>query len=424
MKLIRNVMVTVLVLAAVVATGASAAAQTESILYTFGGSPDATEPRGGLVADAAGNFYGSAYSGGVYGAGAVYKLSPSAVAGGTWIETVIYSFNNVTGDFPLGNLAVDRQGNLFGTTSYGGDPTCLCGTVFKLKAPAVAGGTSSFRNLHSFTKTSGDGAYPQVGVVLDSKGSVYGTATQGGANGMGMAYKIASAGNGFVETILLSFDLTTRGYSGPLIFDATGNLYGAALNGGTYGRGSVIELSPPASGTGSWSVTVLTTFRAGTSTGYYPDGPLIQDAQGQLYGTNMSGGRLNGGQAGAGTIFRLTPPVSAGGPWTVSTLYSFTGGSDAATPFSGLTLSRQTGVFYGITGNGANYTGCGVIFQLVPPAIAGGQWTESTFHTFVQSPDGCYPSSSPTLDAAGNLFGATFEGGGIANSGVVYEVVP
>ena len=397
------------------------AAQTESILYSFGAAPDAVNPQSKLVADAGQNFYGSSYSGGADGAGAVYKLSPPALPGGAWTESVIYSFNNVTGDFPLGNLAIDNRGNIFGTTTYAGDPTCYCGTVYKLKPPAVAGGTWSFENLHSFTNTAGDGASPQVGVVLDSKGAVYGTTDGGGATGLGIAYKIASVGSGFVETILTP--LQGAGFHGPLIFDSVGNLYGVTGNGGTYHNGSVFKLSAPTSGTGSWTETTLFSFRAETPGGYFPQGSLVMDSRGQLYGTNAFNAKSADGAQTGGTVFRLTPPAVVGEAWTRSTLYTFTGSGDGTIPTSGMILNTKTGVFYGTTSNSIPANGCGVVFSLTPPAVAGGAWSEAVLHTFAPiAGDGCYPNSSPALDASGNLVGVAGIGG-ISNSGVAYQVV-
>lgn len=418
-RMVRAACLVGLTVAAIAACATLAAAQTETILYTFGASPDATEPRGSLVSDAAGNFYGNSYSGGAYGGGSVYELSPPAVPGGAWTEQVIYSFNSVTGDLPLGNMAIDKAGNLYGTTSYEGDPTCKCGSVYKLKPPTAVGGNWIFKNLHNFINVGGDGAYPEAGVALDSKGSIYGMTDLGG-NGYGAIYKIASAGTGFVETVLAAFPAGGYGFDGNLLFDSAGNLYGVSGNGGAYSNGSVFELSPPASSTGNWTLTTLWSFRNGlNSRGYFPQGPLVMDSKGQLFGTNVFGGSLSNGAPGSGTVFRLTPPAVAGGVWSLSTLYVFTGGADGGWPFSGVILNPKTGIFYGTTVATSR-----VVFSLTPPAAAGGAWTELTLHTFTGNPDGSLPDPGLTFDASENLVGATAQGGSVANSGVVYQIVP
>lgn len=400
-----------------------ASAQTESILYAFASAPDVSRSESALVADAAGNFYGAAVTGGTSGMGGVFKLTRPGSPGGAWSESVIYSFQGKTdGAFPSGGLAIDKAGNLYGTAAMG-DPICSCGTVYKLKPPTNAGGAWSFRTMHNFTGET-DGFAPQTGVVLDSKGAVYGATTAGGALGYGVAYKVASVGSGFTQTILKTFDGLVGGFSGPLIFHSAGNLYGVSGSGGASRNGSVFQLSPPANVSGEWTETILGTFAPGTSSGYFPRGTLILDAKGQLYGTNTYGGTLKGGATGFGTVFRLSPPTVAGGGWSLNILYTFTGGTDGAGPFAGLVLDQSNGVFSGTTSAGGLSPGCGVVFSLTPPLVSGGAWTQSVLHSFVNAPDGCYVYSDLTFDSSGNLFGTTGYGGGQSEGGIVFQVTP
>ncbi len=397
-----------------------AAAQTESIIHTFATAHDAQGPQSTLVMDSMGNLYGAAIYGGVHNSnGAIFKLTPPSAPDGSWTESVIYSFSSgTTGTGPGGRLAIDKAGNLYGVAEQGGDPICQCGTVFKLKPPTVGGGSWQFLVMHTFTGT--DGVYPLTGVALDNKGAVYGTTVYGGSLGDGVAYKISSSGSDFTETILKNFTVSSY-QTGPFILDAAGNLYGTSVSGGAYGDGSVFKLSPPEGGTGEWVETLLYSGNIGL-TGGNPLGALVMDSKGQIYGTNSSGGVLSSGGPGSGTIFRLSPPLAAGGAWTHSTLYTFTGLADGRLPFGGVALNRAKGVLYGTTQDGGGDTQCGVVFSLTPPAIAGGLWTEATLHDFTGSPDGCNPFWAPTLDSAGNLIGTTYDGGTPRDNGAAYKI--
>ena len=264
------------------------AAGTETVLYTFTGGADGGGPHGSVALDAAGNLYGTAQMGGAFGSGVVFKLD---TAGN---ETVLHSFHaGEDGGAPVGNLLLDKAGNLYGVTFDGGSANE--GVVFKIDA---AGNETV---LHTFTGP--DGAVPESALVQDSNGNLYGTTELGGANSQGTVVKIDSAGN---ETVLYSFTGMLDGSSpiGKMALDSRGNLFGTTDSGGNstncaFGCGVVFKLDP------TGKQTVLHNF-VGT------DGSqvlgLILDSQGNLYGTASAGAATtcNGFTSDCGSAFKLT----------------------------------------------------------------------------------------------------------------------
>ena len=219
-------------------TPAAGGTWTEKVLWSFGSGADGAYPPDGLIFDAAGNLYGTAYHGGAHGYGTVFELTPAG--GGTWTEKVLWSFGNgMDGGYPESGLIFDAAGNLYGTTfSKGSDGG---GTVFEL-TPA-AGGTWTEQVLHNFGSGT-DGAKPYAGLVLDAAGNLYGTTYLGGSYGGGTVFRLNAQG----ETLLYSFSGTdgAKPYAG-LVLDAGGNLYGTTQNGGTDGVGTAFEITntPP-----------------------------------------------------------------------------------------------------------------------------------------------------------------------------------
>jgi uncharacterized repeat protein (TIGR03803 family) len=263
----------------------------ETVLYSFKGGADGAFPQGGVIQNATGDLYGTTTSGGVSGVGTVFKLSK------TGKETVLHTFKGgADGDGPFAGLIQDAKGNLYGTTSYGGDSACTfgCGTVFKLSK------TGKETVLYSF-KGGADGATPAAaGVMQDAKGNLYGTTYSGGTSNMGTVFKLDTAGK---ETVLYSFSGGTDGrhpYAG-VIQDSKGNLYGTTNTGGVSGVGTVFKLSK------TGKETVLYSF-TGMVDGALPYAVVVQDAKGKLYGTALVGGNVscdNG--TGCGVVFKLTP---------------------------------------------------------------------------------------------------------------------
>jgi uncharacterized repeat protein (TIGR03803 family) len=206
-----------------------------------------------------------------------------------------------------------------------------------------------------------------------------------------------------------------------VISNGRGTLYGTA-GGGKYLGGVVFRLSPPSKSGGSWTASTLYSF-TGKVDGTAPSGLVIDNA-GALYGTTPTGG-----QYGYGAVFKVSPP-SGGGPWTETTLYSFTGGSDGSYPLASL-IFDSSGALYGTTlqgGTGLCYTGdiltyCGTVFELTPPGNQGGDWKESVLYNFLGgTADGELPQSSLVFDDYGALYGTA--GGGTYGGGTAFTLRP
>ncbi len=408
----------IMLVSAVLATG-SAQAQTysESVLHTFTGPPDGASPTGSAL-DAKGNLYGIAGGGDSacdppYGCGTVFKVDASGT------ETVLYSFTGTGGDGadPFIGLTLDAQGNLYGTTWFGGDLACNapegCGTVFKFDTT-----TGNETVLYSFTG-SPESSKPMGSLVLDAQGNLYGTAHLGGdlacnaGDGCGTVFELDTAG---VMTVLYSFTGTggDGALPGGLVQDAQGNLYGTTADGGDLaceapeGCGTVYKLAPPVAPSVTWTETTLYSFSGGVD-GADPWPGLVQDKQGNLYGTTSQGGDLAcNAPDGCGTAFELDTT----GRETV--LYSFTGtGGDGAIPGVGLVRDAK-GTLYGTTIAGGDLAcnapdGCGTAFELDTTG------KETVQYSFTGTGgDGANPFSGLVRDAKGNLYGGTLTGGDLS----------
>jgi uncharacterized repeat protein (TIGR03803 family) len=320
----------------------------ETVLYSFE-QGDGTFPAAGLIVDAAGNLYGTAPT----NLGDVFQLVPGS--NGKWTENVLHIFStNGDGATPLAALIFDAAGNLYGTTSQGGAYSCGnyyggCGTVFKL----TPGGTETL--LHSFNYHGMGGYSPQVSLIFDTVGNLYGTTAYGGAHANGTVFQLVPGSNGaWTEKVLLSFQYPQYPEAS-LILDAAGKLYGTTTEGGVYGYGTVFQL---ARGTnGQWTEKVLHSFNANVKDGWYPTANVIFDAAGNLYGTTAEGGAYGGG-----TVFQLVP--GANGKWTEKVLHGFGKGEDGVEPFAGLVLDSARNL-YGTTYYGGAY-GYGAVFEITP----------------------------------------------------------
>jgi uncharacterized repeat protein (TIGR03803 family) len=224
----------------------ASAAWTETLLHGFTGK-DGRLPTGGLISDASGALYGTTLGGGIYSKGAVFRLTPPPATAGTWSETVLFSFSGgKDGSFPLAGLLSDASGAFYGTTQSGG--MYGQGTVFKLSPPGVAGSSWSEVILHSFTG-AGDGAVPVSGLLSDASGALYGTTLEGGASGRGTVFKLvpsAATDGKWTEIVLHHF--SSKDGANPfanLTQDTSGALYGTTLEGGVGGLGTVFRLTLP-----------------------------------------------------------------------------------------------------------------------------------------------------------------------------------
>lgn len=234
---------------------------TESVIYNFQGGNDGSFPTAGLILDSAGNLYGTTSEGGFFdsdqGFGVVFKLSPNS--NGTWTESVLYTFNGTTdGSDPRGSLVFDAAGNLYGTTAVGGTGNCNygCGVVFK--STPTSSGPWNESVLYSFL-ANGDGAFPLSDLTFDAAGNLYGTASGGGASpnifcpeGCGTVFKLTPSSGTWNETVLYNFQGPTADGATPyagIIFDPAGNIYGTTSGGGINGEsylngGTVFKLTP------------------------------------------------------------------------------------------------------------------------------------------------------------------------------------
>ena len=338
----------------------------ESVLYNFTGGSDGTNPFGGLVFDTHGNLFGTTYFSPVNSdiGGVIYELSPPASSGGSWTETTLYDFSQsitAVGINPQGTLAMDSAGNLFGVTAAGGGGMAQdcgdtgCGAAFELQPPSVPGGRWTLLDIHDFLVLATDGFAPNS-IILGPGGFLYGTTCCGGSAGGGIAFKLIppASGGSWTEKIIYNFSGNLGNGNGyrpnSLTPDPNGGLFGTTQQGGvsSTGYGTVFHLTPAYNGTG-WTESVLYTFTGGAD-GAVPQGGVIEDSSGNLYGTTARGGSApctaNGG-LGCGTVFKLSPPSSTGGAWTLSTLYDFQGGLDGVGPQGNLFLEK--GVLYGAT---------------------------------------------------------------------------
>ena len=393
-----------------------------NVLYSFCAQSNCSDglwPYAGLVADASGNLYGTTGAGGascrLYGCGTVFRLAPDGT------ETVLHqSTAQYDGSGPYGSLIMDKRGNLYGTTATGGSTGCGgidygCGTVFKVNAK----GKESI--VYAFGGNS-DGADPDAGLVADKQGNLYGTTSDGGGGaqcivqfgGCGTIFKVTPQG---VETKLDGFAGGSDGANPEvaLIMDKNGNLFGTASAGGNTGAcseglspgcGVVFEL------TAGGTEKVLYTFQGGANDGWSPLGRLVEDSSGNLYGTTQAGGSTSAcNGVGCGVVFKVAPDG------TETILHDFTGGNDGEHPAAGLILARN-GNLYGTTqgnyyapgrasGAAENY---GTVFKIAPDG------SFHVLHTFTAGATGANPVADLIL-VQGKLYGTTEFG-----NGVVFEV--
>jgi len=400
-----------------------AAAQPERVLYNFCSQPncaDGENPASSLTPDGLGNFYGTTQLGGANLYGTVYELSPDGHGG--YNESVLYNFCSLgkcrDGSYPYSNVIFDGQGNLYGTTYYGGllasGAYSGYGLVYEL-SPAPRGGCPSGSNggngwcetvLYNFMSNP-DGAFPFAGLTWDAGGNLYGT-TYGGGNGVGTVYELSANGKGgWSERVIYE----KGGYAG-LAIDGAGNLYGADEDG----KGHVFKLSPD--GSGGWNATALHSFTAEKKDGGIPQGTPVLDSAGNVYGTTFEGGA----RRGMGTVWKLTPGES--GDYAEEILSSFIWAT-GSNPKGGVVLDAAGNVYsttaYGVKKSPC-YDGCGTVFELA--AGAGYEWTLMWSFNGTDGGD----AIDTLILSGGNLYGTTYLGGtssncpGAEGCGVVFEV--
>ena len=384
----------------------TAQAQTFTVLHTFTGGPDGENPYAPVTLDSTGSLYGQTVSS--YDdsqAGTIYKVTPRSYGwtfaplshgggwGGVtigpngslygtghvaydtigvfnvqppphflpnplspWIQTSLYALE-VGSEYYTAGVVFDRAGNIYGTTS--GDEA---GTVYEL-SPSDGGWTETV--LHYFGEGL-DGFLPLDSLVLDAAGNIYGTTEMGGDYGLGTVFELSySPESGWTESFVYSF---TGGEDaeypfGGLIFDSSGNLYGATA--GTYSPGGIVgtvfRLTPSG---GSWTFSTIYSFGAtGQGDQCGPRGTPAMDGAGNLYDTTACLGAYS-----LGSVFKLTP---ANGTWSYTTLHDFTGRSDGGYPQAGVTLDANgniygTAAIGGSPGGDCGSNGCGVVWEITP----------------------------------------------------------
>lgn len=390
--------------------GIAAQSQTYTVIHNFTGGQDGGQPAAGPTLDRAGNLYGTAFSGGnqsgcASGCGVVYKLTHH---NSSWLVSPLYSFTGAgDGSLPdYGAVTLGPDGTPYGTTSAGGLDES--GTVFNVRPHPTACPSLicpwTETTVHQFG-TGDDGYQPLGSVVFDAAGNLYGTTFLGGASGNGAVFEATRSGQNWTENVIYSFAGSSDGANpvAGLIFDSAGNLYGTTYSGGANGWGTVFELSPSGSG---WTKTILYNFQ-NANDGRAPNGGVIFDQAGNLYGATSRGGTNSGG-----AVYQLSPSA---GSWTPTILYSFSG---VAGPYNTLTFDTN-GNLYGTTyRDGADLAGS--VFKL---SQSGGNWTFTDLYDFTGANDGGYPTSSVAVDANGNVYG-TASSGGSSGQGVAFEITP
>lgn len=364
-------------------------AQTETVLYSFNGiARQAYFPSGGLTFDSKRVLYGTTSAGGAYGCGSVYEFAPTGTL------TVLHSFSPKGGDGnqPTGGIVLDASGRMYGTTFYGG--AYGYGTVFRM----TPNSTGTIKILHSFGDHEGDGNHPYAGVVLDQSGNIYGTTVFGGEFNRGTVFKVTPSGE---ETVLYSFGSQAedgeRPY-GALIFGNDGTLYGTTQFGGTYGAGTIFEVTP------AGNHSVLHSFN-GTDGGDLFTSLTRRDDS--LYGTSATGGEF-----GHGVVFKLSPTGE------LVVIHSFARFSEDGYEPSSAVIFDEDGNLYGTTHYGGAADGSGTVFKISSDG------TKSVIHDFGGLGDGFGPLGRLVLDDSGALYGITELGGNRNNGGTIYKLTP
>jgi uncharacterized repeat protein (TIGR03803 family) len=325
---------------------------TYAVLYAFKGEADGAYPdAASLLADDAGNLYGTTHDGGSdgctnhLGCGTVFKLTPSGQ------ETILHAFaGGLDGAYPSAGLIADGAGNLYGTTAGGGGKhkNQQHGTVYKL----TPDGQETI--LHAFEGARHrDGDGPRPAMLMDEAGNMYGTTQGGGDFDFGTVFKLSPNGK---EKVLYSFTGQKDGFGpyGGVIRDAAGNLYGTATAGGKTNSGTVFRLAPDG------IFTILHEFAGGPDDGSGPTSTLTMNGDGNLYGTTAAGGANMSDcfGEGCGTVFKLAPDG------TETILHDFaTRRGDL--PWTGVILDNK-GNLYGTTWEGGSKFGSGTLFEITP----------------------------------------------------------
>jgi uncharacterized repeat protein (TIGR03803 family) len=342
---------------------------------------------------------------------AVFAMLVDAAWAGASTTKVAYSFaGDEDGEYPATDLVRDSEGYLYGTTVQGGE--FGGGTVFQLSPSGV------HTVLYSFTGGA-DGGQPYGGVTLDGQGDLYGAAVIGGTggtcveDGCGVIYKLTNSGGTWSQRVIHNFTGGKDG-SGPgagLTLDEHGNLYGMTPTGGAYGLGVIYQMRPGQGGV--WKLRVIHAFTGGLDGGTASAGRLLLDDAGNLFGVATVFGAN-----GKGTAFKLTRRPN--GTWKMRTIYAFKGHPDAGLPYGAL-ISDDSGNLFGTTYWEGEHN-LGSVYEL---SFRNGTWKERVLYSFRGGADGASPISNLVFDQVGNLYGTTSEGGAPGCScGTIFKLSP
>lgn len=379
----------------------------EQVLYGLGEDLNGGYPQSSVAVDPQGNIYGTADLAGANGAGTVYDLTLQA---GEWAITVLFTFDLNSGGNPLTGMLLDPAGNLYGTTSDGG-PTGK-GSIFTLTHSPSGW---AFQDIHDFAGNP-DGDFPSGNMIFGRGNVIYGTTSGGGTGagcqfGCGTVFQLTRSQQGtWTETVLYSFQGGGDGSAplGPMAIDKAGNLYGVTAVGGTgncqNGCGTVFRLHPTNQGT--WQKRTLLNF-PGQQNGWWPVGGVAFDPAGNLYGVTSLGGDTSCNPPnGCGVVFK----IDRSGQATVVHAFAHDG-KDGMLPQAGV-IAGPGGLIYGTTAEGGIDTncefGCGTVFAI---DATGHETILYSFLGQFGGPDGAQPEAPLFWDHAGHLFGTTFEGG-------------
>jgi hypothetical protein len=304
---------------------------------------------------------------------------------------------------------MDSEGNIYGTTAWGGGNGCNygCGTVFELKRTASGWQEKILYRFH------GSSNNPAAGIIFDRAGNIYGT-TLGTRNdcNQGNVFELTpNSQGGWTETVLYSFDCANSGYNpqSDLVFDEQGDLFGTAQT-------SVFELIPK--GGGKWKEVTVHDFK-GQPDGQQTTSAVAIDSSGNLWGTTQAGGTKRCGYQdlrGCGIVYKFAP--ENGGKWSETAVYEFARGSGNAVNPSNAFLMKTPEDFLATSSGGGD--GSGAVFELTQ---SGKKWTQQVLYRFLGYPDGAYPIGQLKTNSTGGLLGVTYDGGK-SDLGTIFEIEP
>ncbi len=445
-----------LTIGAVAAAALSGRAEAGSLstLYQFSGGSDGGLPNGNLVSGPGGSFYGVTQTGGTSGNGTVFQLNRPRQVSAPWTVTTLYSFTGGNDASAPTNLTRDSLGNLYGTSNAGGGSSLCtangtvtgCGTVFEL-SPTPGGGWAE-RVIYAFQGTT-DGQQPK-GVSFDRAGNLFGFGFIGGTGvctfegqpfGCGTAFELSPVeGGGWNFSVIYTFknNADSNGVFGPPLIDAKGALYGETEGGGPAGApaacapstgcGEVFKLTPRRNGT--WMKQALWVFDGLDGTG--GANALVSDWAGNIYGLTNEGGPPNplcpedltfGSSAGCGVAFELSPPANGTDAYTYKTIWDFQLGPDSGYPFNTAMTQVDGRLFATTSGPYPLANSYGAIVEFIPTATGAG-WQEKTVYSFTNDPLNEAQPESSLFWSDNRLYGTTGGYGTAGSFGTAFSIRP